>query len=157
MSKNVLVVGLISAAVVMACAAGGAIFAVNATSEVKQETAKIEKEKEKENADISVNTGQKGWQNENNGWSYYVDGKKQKDWVLYKNRWYYLGSDGKMRIGWAQDNNKWYYLNSEGKMETGWLNYNGNWYYLNEDGIMQTNTKIGEVYLNEKGAIAKRP
>lgn len=155
MNKNVLIMGAISAMVVIASAAGGAILAVKAANEAKHENVKIEKGKEP--ASISVNTGLKGWQKENNGWYFYINGEKQKDWVLYNNRWYYLGSDGKMRSGWTQDNNEWYYLGSEGKMETGWLNYNGNWYYLNEDGVMQANTKVGEAYLNEKGIIEKRP
>ena len=53
-------------------------------------------------------------------------------WVLYKNKWYFLGENGYM-----------YYSK--------WCLWKNKWYYLLESGIMATNQWIGKYYVNNDG------
>lgn len=130
MNKTLIIVGIISGVVVVSCAVGGAMLAINIQSSNVEDivpTASAIEVKEKLN----------GWKQEGSDWCYYNDDKEQ--------------------TGWFQDNNKWYYLGNDGKMRTGWIQDNTNWYYLNADGTMATNITVDGCYLNEKGLIQETP
>jgi hypothetical protein len=54
------------------------------------------------------------WKPSGTDWTCYKNGKMVKaEWILYKNRWFYLSSDGKMGIGLQNIDGKSYYLNSD--------------------------------------------
>lgn len=103
-----------------------------------------------------------GWYKEGCSWYYFKNGVMVKnDWVLDKNKWYYLGNDGKMFANaWCKWKGYWYYLKSSGAMASSewvndgkgwcycgadgkmyssrWLHWKNNFYYLKADGYMQT-------------------
>ena len=97
-----------------------------------------------------------GWVQTNGKWYYYVNGRRKTDWLLDKNKWYYLNSSGVMLTGWQKISGTWYYLNSSGVMLTGWQKISGKWYYLNSSGVMLTGwQKISGkwYYLNSSGVM----
>lgn len=153
MSKNTLFLGIISIVVVIGCAAGGAIFALNTAnlnddgnkSVAKYET--LQEEKTKLN----------GWQQKNGQWYWYKDDVAQTGWIQDNGSWYYLDSSGKMKLNWVQDKSKWFYLGSDGKMRTGWVKDNDKWYFMNNDGTMAVNTTVDGNYINENGVIEETP
>lgn len=146
LSKGIIIAGISITIVVVGAAVGGAILAVNMSSNNVSNTTKSE-EKTKLN----------GWQQKNGYWYYYKDDVTQTGWIQDNNNWYYLDDSGKMKLNWVQDKNKWYYLSSDGKMRTGWIQDQGKWYYLNSDGTIATNTTIDGCYLNESGIIVDTP
>lgn len=119
-----------------------------------------------------------GWSQSGSTWYYYRDGKKVKnEWLLYKNKYYflrsgsgamaksqfiswksekyYVNSAGIMVTGSQKIKGKWYYFNRpNGDMQTGWKQVNGNWYYFDSKGVKQTgwlNISSGKYYLSGSG------
>lgn len=93
-----------------------------------------------------------GWVLESGTWVYYLDGQKQRGWLLDpKNQgWFYLDQAGAMQVGWQKIKEHWYYLDANGRMRTGWLLSGGKWYYLaTPSGEMVTGTQQieGRLYL----------
>lgn len=72
-------------------------------------------------------------------------------WQQNNNLWYFY-KDGKMQTGWVQDGTNWFYMNSNGTMYIGWLQDGSNWFYLNSNGAMAYSTEIGGYYLGANGA-----
>ena len=130
MNKTFIIAGVISGVIVIFCAVGGAMLAVNMQSYGVENTVPT-------TSSIEVKENLNGWKQKGADWYYYKDDKEQTGWLQYNNKWYYIGDDGKMRVGWIQDHN--------------------NWYYLNTDGTMATNTTIDGCYLNEEGLIEETP
>ncbi|AGF59652.1 hypothetical protein B0P06_006073 [Clostridium saccharoperbutylacetonicum] len=151
MGKNVLILGVTSAVVVIACGAGGAIYALNASSDSTPSKATANYELKKEQAK------QNGWNQKDGDWYYYKDDKVQTGWVQDNGSWYYCDDSGKMKLNWLQDKSKWYYLGSDGKLRTGWIKDSDKWYYMNNDGTMAVNTTIDGCYLNQDGIIVETP
>jgi len=152
MGKNTLIVGVATAVVVIGCGAGGAIYAVNASSSdstPSKATANYELKKEK----AKLN----GWNQKDGSWYYYKDDKVKTGWVQDSGSWYYCDDSGKMKLNWIQDKSKWYYLGSDGKLRTGWIKDNDKWYYMNNDGTMAVNTTVDGNYLNQNGVIEETP
>ena len=83
-------------------------------------------------------------------------------WVLYKDKWYYLKDNGAMATGWVLVGSEWYYMDDSGAMVTGWVKYKNNWYYMtNERGNMISNEFIksgnGWYFMNANGELANNP
>jgi len=152
MSKNALIVGVASAAVVIACGTGGAIYALDASSsDSTPSKATTNYELKKEQAKLN------GWNQKDGAWYYYKDDKAQAGWVQDSGSWYYCDDSGKMKLNWIQDKSKWYYLGSDGKLRTGWIKDNDKWYYMNNDGTMAVNTTVDGNYINGNGVIEETP
>ncbi len=152
MSKSALILGVAGAVVVIACGAGGAIYALNASnSDNASNKTAINYELQKEQTKLN------GWQQKGDDWYYYKDNSVQTGWVQDNGWWYYLEDSGKMKLNWVQDKNKWYCLGSDGKLRTGWIKDNDNWYYMNSDGTMAVNTTVDGNYLNANGLIEETP
>lgn len=76
----------------------------------------------------------------------------EKDgWQQSNNLWYFY-KDGKMQTGWIQDGANWYYMNQNGTMYMGWLQDGSNWFYLKGNGVMAYSTFIDGYYLGGNGA-----
>ncbi len=151
MGKSALILGAASAVVVIACGAGGAIYALNASNSDNTQNKTANYELQKEQAKLN------GWNQKDGAWYYYKDDKVQTGWVQDNGSWYYLDDSGKMKLNWIQDKNKWYYLGSDGKLRTGWIKDNDKWYYMNSDGTMAVNTTVDGTYINENGLIEDIP
>ena len=85
-------------------------------------------------------SSQETWEERNDGWHYRTsDGKwVTRDWVWYKDHWYYLNNQGAMVSGWQKIDNQWYYFDADGIMQTGWHWLGGYWYYFPASGAMAT-------------------
>ncbi|WP_459481528.1 hypothetical protein [Clostridium saccharoperbutylacetonicum] len=152
MGKNAIIFGIASAVVVIACGAGGAIYALNASSaDSNSNKATANLELKKEQAKLN------GWNQKDGAWYYYKDDKVQTGWVQDNGSWYYCDDSGKMKLNWLQDKNKWYYLGSDGKLRSGWIKDNDKWYYMNNDGTMAVNTTVDGNYINQNGVIEETP
>ena len=151
MGKSALILGAASAVVVIACGAGGAIYALNASNSDNTQNKTANYELQKEQAKLN------GWNQKDGAWYYYKDDKVQTGWVQDNGSWYYLDDSGKMKLNWIEDKNKWYYLGSDGKLRTGWIKDNDKWYYMNSDGTMAVNTTVDGNYLNANGLIEETP
>lgn len=80
-----------------------------------------------------------GWQSEDGGWRYYLDGKSYviNDWYEDNGKWYWFDGAGMMVSDvWYQYKGHWYYLGSDGSMVKGQQTIDGKWYCLGEDGSM---------------------
>lgn len=80
-----------------------------------------------------------GWQQESDGWRYYVNGASVGEgWQQIGGAWYVFDSSGLMRTGWIETVDGWYYLDpASGKMVTSqWIQDHGKWYYISRSGLM---------------------
>lgn len=77
-----------------------------------------------------------------------------KGWEYQNDTWSYYEADGKKVTGWKYIRNFWYYMDSEGIMQTGWL-YDGRWYYLEDSGAwIPKNRREGTYKLLGKSAVS---
>ena len=83
---------------------------------------------------ISTNTDNDHWSQENGKWYYYINGSKATGWKSIDGKWYYLNDDGVMLTGWQSLGGKWYYLNSDGSMATGTQTIGGKQYTFDNSG-----------------------
>lgn len=133
MNKGTIIGSVSATFIVLSCAIGGAVFAINTDSSntsTPKSAAKTATEEVKKEVKV-------GWNQENGSWYSYKNNEKQTEWVKDNNSWYYLGNDGKMRTGWIKNKDQWYYLNG--------------------DGTMATNVTIDGCYLNNEGLIEETP
>lgn len=104
---------------------------------------------------ISVDASAAWKKNSNGTYSYYQNGK------LQKNKWieqdYYVDSKGVRKTGWAYLNKKWYFFSKNGRViRSRWIKSQGKMYYAGESGAVYTNgrRKVGEYYyaFDKRGA-----
>lgn len=109
-NKTIIIGCVASVIVVVASAAGGAVFISRMESSNVDSTMKVSNVEGKMQFKEEV---------EFTGWK-----QKGNDWYYFKND---IG-----QVGWIQDNNNWYYLNEDG---TRAINTVVDGYHLNKDGI----------------------
>lgn len=83
-----------------------------------------------------------GWQQEADGWRYYLGDTGQpvcNDWYCDGGKWYWFDGSGRMVTNtWYQYHGHWYYLGADGAMVKGLQAIDGKWYYLDDGGKMAT-------------------
>lgn len=93
-------------------------------------------------------TASAAWKKNSNGtYSYYQNGKKQKNkWIDQE---YYVNSKGVRQTGWLYKNKKWYYFSKSGRVVRGsWIKSKGKMYYAGKNGALLVNGrhKVGSHY-----------
>jgi hypothetical protein len=124
---------------------------------------------------IKVNAAS-GWQSDDTGWWYEVDGwYPASQWYQVNGIWYYFNESGYMEAScyrdgywlnadgswnetykdgyWDSNATGWWYTDSSGWYPISrWLQINGKWYYFESDGYMAADEWVGNAYVDGNGA-----
>ena len=101
-----------------------------------------------------------GWNQDDTGWWYVVDGEYLKsEWRKIGDYWYLFDRHGYAYCnGWGLDGDKWYYFDENCHMVTGWIKYRDKWYHLENEGQMSSKEYVtgydGRLYyVKEDGSL----
>ncbi len=108
----------------------------------------------------SAPTRKEGWNQDDTGWWYVVDGEYLKsEWRKIGDYWYLFDRHGYAYCnGWGLDGDKWYYFDENCHMVTGWIKYRDKWYHLENEGQMSSKEYVtgydGRLYyVKEDGSL----
>ena len=101
-----------------------------------------------------------GWNQDDTGWWYVVDGEYLKsEWRKIGEYWYLFDRHGYAYCnGWGLDGDKWYFFDENCHMVTGWIKYRDKWYHLENEGQMSSKEYVtgydGRLYyVKEDGSL----
>ena len=101
-----------------------------------------------------------GWNQDDTGWWYVVDGEYLKsEWRKIDDYWYLFDRHGYAYCNsWGLDGDKWYYFDENCHMVTGWIKYRDKWYHLEDEGEMSSKEYVkgfdGRLYyVTEEGSM----
>ena len=101
-----------------------------------------------------------GWNQDDTGWWYVVDGEYLKsEWRKIGDYWYLFDRHGYAYCnGWALDGDKWYFFDENCHMVTGWIKYRDKWYHLENEGQLSSKEYVtgydGRLYyVKEDGSL----
>ena len=101
-----------------------------------------------------------GWNQDDTGWWYVVDGEYLKsEWRKIGEYWYLFDRHGSAYCkGWGLDGDKWYFFDENCHMVTGWIKYRDKLYHLENEGQMSSKEYVtgydGRLYyVKEDGSL----